>query len=577
MYGTLYFDIETADADELFTYGNSEFTRLFGAARNGSSVAITTEAEKLIQALNAADEIVGHNILGFDLLALAYHNGADWESLTAKSRDTLLLARLADPPRAKSTKGVERDKYDLDHISTKFGCEGKLMDLRELKREFKGYDQIPTDDPRFIDYLTRDVEATRDIADHYPMTAYGAREHKLATLAGRMTLNGFRVDVPLLNERINEGEWRRLSTLEILHSKYGLPRYRSITRGRGKKKHIELMELDSPLATLEGDAWLEKIYVDFKVWNPPRTANGSLSMASGILNQMIKDPKIPPELKEILRLIVTVNTVRTVYQTVADNLVGDRVHAKVSMAQASGRWSVTSPGLTVFGKRGQRFHERDVFLPEEGHSLISCDMSQLDMRAVAGHCQDANYMALFAPGRDAHEEVALRVFGTKTRRQDAKVIGHGYNYGLGAKHMIRDGLDPDLVNAFIDGMESQFPGLMDWQKRARHIGASGELLDNGFGRKMRCDPNRAYTQAPALMGQGTARDIVGDALLNLPREYDPFLRVFVHDEIVMSVPTEDALEIAHDVKDKMTGEWRGVPITCDLSKPGQNWGEVSEK
>jgi DNA polymerase-1 len=258
------------------------------------------------------------------------------------------------------------------------------------------------------------------------------------------------------------------------------------------------------------------------------------------------------------------------------------------MRQASGRSSVTNPGLTVFGKRGGRHVERDIFLPEEGHVLISADLSQVDMRAVAGHCQDPAYMKLFAPGNDLHSEIAAQVFGEMARdshghhprRQDAKAIGHGANYGLGANKMIDSGFDPDIVAKFFRGMRDNFPRLIAWQNEIREIAKSGQYLDNGFGRKMRPDPSRSYTQGPALMGQGTAADILKQAMLRMD-DKDPAIRrmmkVMVHDELLFSVPKEDAEEVTHEIRDAMTFTWKGVPILCDVSAPGQSWGEVSAK
>jgi DNA polymerase-1 len=267
--------------------------------------------------------------------------------------------------------------------------------------------------------------------------------------------------------------------------------------------------------------------------------------------------------------------VRTVYGTVEDCRVGDRVHPVVSMGQASGRWSVQRPGLTVFGKRGGRSRERDIFLPEDGHTLISCDLSQVDARAIAGHCQDPAYMAMFGPGKDIHTEIAVAVFGNPDMRQEAKAISHGYNYGLGPAKMIREGRDPKLVEMFFSEMERRFPVMIAWRDKLRTHAEKGELLDNGFGRKMRCDPERSYTQAPALMGQGTARDLICDALLRLPDYFRPFMRVMVHDELVCSVPEDRAEELSEVLHDAFTTVWKNVPILSELSGPGKNWGDLS--
>ncbi len=133
------------------------------------------------------------------------------------------------------------------------------------------------------------------------------------------------------------------------------------------------------------------------------------------------------------------------------------------------------------------------------------------------------------------------------------------------------------MRRFFDGMAEQFPRLMEWREEVREIGGRGELLDNGFGRMMRCDPHFAYTVAPALMGQGGARDLVFDSMLRLPESYWEYLRTFVHDEVVMSVPAEKAEEVMATVKNAFTTEWRGVPILADTTGPCLTWGEASIK
>jgi DNA polymerase-1 len=161
----------------------------------------------------------------------------------------------------------------------------------------------------------------------------------------------------------------------------------------------------------------------------------------------------------VLNLMGIITTTRTVYATTLTYLAADgRVHPKVSMRQASGRASVTEPGMTVYGKHNGKHVEREVYVADDGEVLITCDASQVDMRAIAGHCQDPNYMAMFAVGRDAHSEIALQVFGSADFRQNAKAIGHGWNYGLGARKMIENGLDPMLVKTFMNGMA----GVSSW-------------------------------------------------------------------------------------------------------------------
>src|SRR6185437_16269975 len=123
---------------------------------------------------------------------------------SAKSLDTLILDRLDFPPRARDTGG-SADKYDLDHVAERRGLPGKTDNLAELAKQHGGYGAIPVDDPAYRAYLAGDVNAIHRLIDVLPKNPYARREHQVASLAGQMTLNGFRVDLPLLARRIAEG------------------------------------------------------------------------------------------------------------------------------------------------------------------------------------------------------------------------------------------------------------------------------------------------------------------------------------------------------------------------------------
>jgi DNA polymerase family A/Domain of unknown function (DUF3854) len=594
----LDFDLEGCDADELFTSergftlpDGTGFIRLAGVTGPSGRNAIVPVGQ-LLALLGAAGEIGGHNILGFDGLALAWHHGMDWRAFVAKARDTEIIARQAFPPRSRES-GTSADKLGLDAVARLLGVAGKSDDLHRLKRKHGGYDKIPADDLEYRSYLEGDLDATRDVAGqlvrHYHEDPYLPREHQAAGLAGQISLNGFLVDQPLLEQRLAEGAQRKAQALQLLHEGWGLPLTKTVTRGRGDKKTSHEIAMESPLATDAGREWLAGQWARYQVPAPPLTETGKLALSDDALKPVAADPACPPDLRAMIALMGIVTGTRTVYQNAAAHLAPDgRVHPKISMRQASGRWSTTGPGLTVFGKHGGRHVERDIFTADEGHVLFSCDLSQVDMRGIAALSQDPAYIALFADAsRDAHAEIAAQVFGDPhgghcppgcELRQNAKARGHGWNYGLSAKRMIEEGSDPEMVYRFVNGMAERFPRLISWREEVRATAKAGMILDNGFGRRMRADPARAYTVAPALMGQGSAGDIMKEVLLRLDQrapELRPYYRVMVHDEQVFSCPEKDAPEIIRIVQEAFTWEFRGVPITCDVNGPGRTWGEIS--
>lgn len=584
------FDLETADADDIFraergyrAEDGAGFVRLAGITGPSGAREIVTVRD-LLAVMGAAGTLDGHNIMGFDGIALAHHEGMDWKQFAAKARDSELIARQVNPPRSRES-GSSEDKYDLDHVAAGLGLPGKTDDLARLARQHGGYGKIPLDDPEYRSYLLGDLAATNAVsarlAPYYAADPYLPREHRLAAIAGQMTLTGLHVDRELLDRRRTETDGQKAQALQLLHDGWGLPLTRTVLKGRGAARGPVEEPVDAPLATDAGREWLGTMWERYGVPDPPRTDTGKLALGSDALAPLARDPACPGEMRSMLALMDIVTGSRTVYQTATDWLCPDgRVHPKISMRQASGRWSFTKPGLTVYGKHAGRHVERDIFLPDPGHVLVSFDLAQVDMRGIAALCQDPEYMQLFLPGRDAHQEIADQL---GIARQDAKARGHGWNYGLGPARMIREGADPEVVYRFVNGMEARFPRLCAWREGIRAQAKAGEILDNGFGRRMRADPPRAYTVAPALMGQGSARDIMGECLLRLPEWTWPMLRAMVHDEIVLSVPVADLAEVVIAVTAAMTWTWtppgasQGVPILCDINGPGLSWGAISGK
>jgi putative DNA primase/helicase len=627
--GAVGFDIESHSVKRLFTHvdlGGDPYTKLSGyITEDGEEVVVNSTAE-LIKRLEDADEIYGHNLLGFDLMALARHHGADYDKLAAKTVDTFRWAQIIDPPGAAHEKPwATKGYYGLDALAERLGMPGKTDDLKALALKYApeeidgrkltteerleiGFGRIPADDLEYRAYFSGDLKATRGVRRALgEPTPYIKREMRVAHIQHRPTLTGWKVDVPVLRELAEAEADRRRQSLEWLHDNCGIPLTRSVGKGRGKNRVFTDEPVKSPLSTTEGREAIIKAFADRGAVHYPKTASGLISLNKDALGEgsyfvgkgaggrevpAMLNPNVlrtfaergadVDALREMCGHIVTVTSTVQKYQEILDHLVGDRIHPQVGDLQGSGRWAYVRPSVTNMAKRGGKVHQRRPLIADDGHLLICFDMDQVDMRAIAGHCQDPAYMANFAPGVDAHSMIADAVFGRHDGewRDNAKRIGHGWNYGMSVKGIANSGVEMELAQRFDDQMNAQYPVLCAWRNEVRERGKAGELLDNGFGRKMRCNPDRAWTQAPALMGQGGARDIMTEGLLRLvdrAPEATGWLRCVVHDEVVLCVPEDRVEEVKETVLDAFSFEFKGVPITAGASKAARDWASCYAK
>lgn len=574
----LYLDLETGDAERLWT-SSPDFVRLAGLALGDGEVVVTTDIAAVVRIVMSADLVVGHNILGFDLPALERHHGLDLAKLVAENRvlDTLIIARQNDPPLAA---GADKRRYNLDALCRRVLGDGKAGDgdesaLKALSKEFGGFDRVPLDHPIYREYLVRDVELVREVSKHLVVDDYVWREHRAMWRLNHISKHGFRVDVELARRMVEEQASRIRLYKQRLHDTYGLPL-------EGKRPH----------QSAAGKVALEKAIVACGV-EPPRTQKGNLATSQDALDALLARHPNNAEIESLCHTISAFNGERSTAQTLLDHVGADgRVHPSIGLdedvtGQATGRISVTKPGLTVMGKRKRKnVLERALLLPDPGHVLVCADLSGIDARAMGIHSQDPAYIAALQPGKDVHDEMAAKIFGEDgwdraaghhPRRGDAKATTHATNYGEGAAKLASStGVTLAEARALQAGLDAAFPKLAAFKTLAREEGR-WQILENAYGRKMRVLPDQAYTKAPAAIGQGTARDLMVQGVLNLPEWLLPGLRAIVHDELVLSVPQDRAGEAEAAVLDALQFDYLiapgalPVPILAEKSDRGRDW------
>ena len=597
----LVVDLETCSADQLWQAPDPAhpFIRLVGTDHGNNTNPADLQGY--------AGPIVAHNGYGFDFLALARHHGMPLLELSERGLlvDTMVLETLAHPNRDDLKPEQYIRQLGLDAAAERRGLPGKTDDLAKLARtaakaagitgspkqlEVAGYGLIPQGDPAYNAYLSGDVAACRAVFDSQcpggQLTPYQAREMRLmGRLAHGITGVGFRIDRPEVERREAAKQQRVADTVARLEA-IGLPP--RIQDKKGKR--------NTPHATAAGKEAIAAAFAELGI-TLPTTATGQPQIKADSLLAIAAEHPDTPAAVALAENVAGLVGARSSMGNLLGHATSDRIHPLVFPGQATGRCSITKPGLTVFGKHGANAAEREVFLPDaDDHLLLAIDLSKADARAVAVWSQDPGYLDIFCdPARDINKELAAQFGIPKTM---AKALGHGTRYNQQARGMHNQtGIALVECERFLEGHRRRHAPVHRWIERVVRIGESGRPLHNGFGRLLhtgrhtagdRKGESKAFTQAPAYLGQSTTREWMAEGILRLPLEMAMQIRAFLHDEIVLSVPAKhldlyreallDAFQFSWAPPESamvipVNGAIRPVPVVAELSPPGRTWAD----
>lgn len=251
------------------------------------------------------------------------------------------------------------------------------------------------------------------------------------------------------------------------------------------------------------------------------------------------------------------------------------------------------PARTDLGRKIKR-----AFIPEKGHSFISADYSQIELRVLAALSKDPALVKAYRDDLDVHALTASALFSknidevSKRERQIAKSINFGIIYGMGAQKLSREtGISKTEAKAFLEKFNAQFPTLRAWLEsnleNAKKTSEIRTILGHRRSIPELYSPNkmlqalgeRIVFNAPI---QGSASDIVKCAMLRLQKSIrekglHARLLIQVHDELLLETP-DDEIE---DAKNALTEAMQnaidiGIPLKIDL-KIGKNWADMESR
>ncbi|MEV7582216.1 DNA polymerase [Streptomyces erythrochromogenes] len=257
-----------------------------------------------------------------------------------------------------------------------------------------------------------------------------------------------------------------------------------------------------------------------------------------------------------------------------------RLHAVISpLAARTGRMSVTD-GLHQLPSSDYLI--RRAILAERGHVMVSSDFQAIEMRVLAALANVRQMKEGFLSGGekfDIHTYTARLIKGEAATPRDRKVFkgaGFGKVYGGGVKTIARQtGATEAEIAQAVAAYDRAFPEIKRassrWQREAYQ---NGMVFVSAVGRRLPLDRDRSYAVVNYAC-QSVARDVLGQAMLNIEAAgLLEYCRLPIHDEILASVPAEDAEEMAREFKRCMTWTLYGVPIEADTEIGGRSWGSL---
>jgi DNA polymerase-1 len=310
---------------------------------------------------------------------------------------------------------------------------------------------------------------------------------------------------------------------------------------------------------------------------------------------------------EVPRLVLKWRSIQKLKGTYVDalpalvNPATRRVHTTFNQAvAATGRLSSSDPNLQNIPIRTATGREiRRAFVAEPGHSLISADYSQIELRVLAHLSGDAALVDAFTRGIDIHDQTADRVFGkasgldTHELRRRAKIINYALLYGKTKFTLSKDiGVSQDAAQEFIDAYFAGYPAVRGYIDQtladARATGVVRTMtgrrrLVPELGSKNGMIRQAAERETVNMPIQGTAADILKKAMIDVhdalahdnAGRTDPSRMILtVHDELLFEAPDDRAQDVAALVQRVMEHAFPlNVPLTVDVGI-GKNWNDA---
>ena len=471
-------------------------------------------------------------------------------------------------------------RHSIDNLALQY-LNLSLVSYSEIAGS-KGAKQLPMQSigiDKLSNWACQQADATMRL---YPILSQSIEKENLSELLNEIELPltrvlaeieiaGVRIDVAALNEA-SETLTARLDGIEAkIHTLVG-----------------ETFNIGSPAQV--GEILFDKLKLDPKA---KKTKTGQYSTSEEVLEKISHLHPVVNKILEYRQLKKLLSTYLNALPNTINPTTG-KIHTTYNQTvTATGRLSSTDPNLQNIPVRDEIGREiRRAFIADEGHTFLSADYSQIELRLVADFSNDKVMLDAFANDKDIHAITAAKIYKTPledvtaTQRRNAKTANFGILYGISAFGLAsRLGIPRAEAKQLIDGYFETFPSVQQYMSEAIEKARENGYVTTIKGRKrMLPDINsrnavvRGYAERNAINApiQGSAADIIKIAMVNIfdeiaKRGLKSKMIMQVHDELNFDVLPQELDIIKELVCRNMQNAYNGrVSLTASCGT-GPNW------
>jgi len=579
------FDIETNPIEDWLELSDLKEILCMAVSVDGAEPKIVPVAEGL-ELLDKADQIVGHNIISFDLQALLKLHGW-YPNDPAKVTDTLVTARL-----------LFTNQRDQDFQNPRLPKE--LVGSHSLKAWGIRLGVLKSDSPDFSadseelrKYCIQDVRVTNALHDLIladPTFKDAAKaiqiEHMFARIIRAQERHGFRFDIPKA-ENLHAELRKSLLDIETKLQEIFPPKVIKRVSEKTGKPLKDKIEPFNPGSRMQiADRFIEKYG-----WEPKElTPDGRPRVDEAVLADLpYPEAQV---LKEYLLVLKRLGQLAEGDEAWLKLAKKGRLHGRVNTNGAiTGRCTHRNPNMAQVPSEATY---RSLFLPDKNHVLVGVDASGLELRCLAhflGKYDNGTYAKSILSG-DIHWENA-KAFGlTKDPVQDKTNPDHkaARNQAKGAIYALIYGAGDDKLGFVLGGDKKRgrqarrnFEAAVPAYRRLKED-VAGIISQRGYIKGLDGRPLYPRSEHAALntLLQSAGAVVMKQACVNawgrfLIHGLDVMQVASIHDEYQFTCATDVSQQVGKIVVWAIQQAGHDFGFRCQLDgefRVGANWAET---